>query len=168
MAPRQRPPQRVGWPLSPAQVEAIDEQFFELYKRVSNLEGAAPSVAGSTARTISFGIVIDGGGSTLTTGIKGDLTVPVACVIQSVVLLADQSGSVVVDIWKDTFANYPPTIADTITASAKPTISAALDSEDTTLTGWTLAVSAGDTLRFNVDSVSTITRLTLSLKARVP
>lgn len=106
----------------------------------------------------------DGGGAVLTTGIKGDIRIPFACTINSVTLLADQAGSIVVDIWKDTFANYPPTVADTITAAAKPTLTAAAKSEDTTLTGWTTAVAAGDTLRFNIDSITTCTRVTLILK----
>jgi hypothetical protein len=90
-----------------------------------------------------------------------------ACTITQVTMLADQSGSVVVDIWKDVYANYPPTVADTITASAKPTITTATKSKDSTLTGWTTNVSAGDTLRFNIDSVTTITRLNLTLKVTV-
>ncbi len=85
--------------------------------------------------TLTF--VIDGGGAAIATGIKGDLEIPFACTINQVTLLADQSGSIVVDIWKDTYANYPPTGADSITASAKPTISAAAKSQDATLTGWT-------------------------------
>lgn len=108
--------------------------------------------------------VIDGSGSVITTGIKGDLEVPYGCTINRVTLLADQSGSIVVDIWKDTYANYPPTGADSITASAKPTISSATKSQDSTLTGWTTTITAGDTLRFNVDSITTCTRVTLSLK----
>ena len=48
----------------------------------------------------------------------------------------------------------PPTVADTITASAKPTLSSATKSEDTTLTGWTTAVTAGDVFGFMVDSAS--------------
>jgi hypothetical protein len=79
-------------------------------------------------------------------------------------MLADQSGSIVVDIWKDTYANYPPTVADTITAAAKPTISATTKSQNATLTGWTTAITAGDTLRFNVDSITTCTRVLISLK----
>lgn len=117
----------------------------------------------AAARTKSIGITIDGGGSAITTGIKGDVSVPVAGTITAVRMLADQSGSIVVDIWKDTYANYPPTVADTITASAKPTISTTTKSEDTTLTGWTTSVAAGDTMRFNVDSATTITRVTLQL-----
>jgi hypothetical protein len=31
------------------------------------------------------------------------------------------------------------------------------------LTGWTTAVAAGDVLRFNVDSVATVTRVVLQL-----
>ena len=78
--------------------------------------------------------------------------------------LADQTGSIVVDIWKDTYANFPPTDADSITASAPPTISTATKAQDATLTGWTTSIAAGDILRFNVDSVTSIQRVTLSLK----
>lgn len=112
--------------------------------------------------TITF--IIDGGGAAITTGIKGDLEIPFACTITRATMLADQSGSIVVDIWKDTYANYPPTVADTITAAAKPTISATTKSQDATLTGWTTSVAAGDTLRFNVDSITTCQRVTLSLR----
>ncbi len=112
--------------------------------------------------TIVF--IIDGGGSAITTGIKGDLVVDFPCTIKSVTMLADQSGSIVVDIWKDTYANFPPIDGDSITSSAVPTISGATKSQDATLTGWTTSIAAGDILRFNVDSVATIERLTITLK----
>ena len=107
---------------------------------------------------------IDGGGTALTTGIKGGVEVPMKCDIDRVTMLPDQSGSVVVDIWKDSYANYPPTDADSITASAVPTISSATKSQDSTLTGWTKAITAGDILYFNVDSITTITWVLVSLK----
>lgn len=131
--------------------------------QAAGVKWAAPSSGGTRA----VGITIDGGGSAITTGIKGDIYVPYGCTITAVTMLADQSGSIVVDIWKDTYANYPPTDADSITASAVPTITAALKSQDNTLTGWTTSVSAGDTLRFNVDSVTSITRLNLVLTVTV-
>lgn len=112
--------------------------------------------------------IVDGGGSTITTGIKGDIEVPFPCTIVAVRLFADQSGSIVIDIWKDTYANFPPTGGDSITASAKPTITTALKSQDTTLTGWTKSIAKGDILRFNVDSVTTIQRVTLSLTVTRP
>lgn len=108
--------------------------------------------------------IIDGGGSAITTGVKGDIEIPYNCTITRATLLADQTGSIVVDIWKDTYANFPPTNTDSITASAKPTLSSASKAQDTTLTGWTTTLAAGSTLRFNVDSVSTVTRVTVSLK----
>ena len=119
--------------------------------------------AGSSG-TASLTFIIDGGGSAITTGQKGHLEIPFACTISRVTMLADKSGSIVVDIWKDTYANFPPTDADSITASAPPTISSAQKSQDSTLTGWTKSISSGAILAFNVDSCATITRVTISLK----
>jgi hypothetical protein len=99
-------------------------------------------------------------------GDQGDLTIPFNCTITEWTLLADVSGSIVIDIWEDTYANYPPTVADSITASAKPTISASTKGQSSTLTGWSPDIPAGNTLRFNVDSASTLNRVTLSLKVR--
>lgn len=107
---------------------------------------------------------IDGLGAQISTGIKGDLSIDFAGTINQVTMLADVSGSIVVDIWKDTYANFPPTVADTITAAAKPTITTATKSQDTTLTGWIKTIVAGNVLRFNVDSCTTITRLLMILK----
>ncbi len=119
-------------------------------------------VAGGWNASLTF--VIDGGGEVITTGQKGHLKIPFACTIKQVTMLADQSGSIVVDIWKDTYANFPPTDADSITASAPPTISSSQKSQDSTLTGWTKSISSGAILAFNVDSCATITRVTISLK----
>jgi hypothetical protein len=117
-------------------------------------------------RDFAIPFIIDGGGSTITTGVKGFIEVPVAGTIVAARALADQSGSIVVDIWKDTYTNYPPDNSDSITASAPVTISATNKSQDTTLTGWTTAVSAGDILGFNVDSITTCQRVTVSLTIR--
>jgi hypothetical protein len=121
------------------------------------------SDAGGSVKAQTIGITVDGGGSALTTGLKGFRSFPIAGTITKVRLFADQSGSIVIDIWKDTYANFPPTVADTITASAKPTLSSAQKYEDSTLTGWTTSVSAGDVFGFNIDSITTITRITLEL-----
>ena len=115
----------------------------------------------------SIPFIIDGGGAVITTGEKGHLPeMPFAGEILSATLIAGQSGSIVIDIWKDTYANSPPTDADSITASAPPTLSGAQKSQDTTLTGWTKDFAEGDVFAFNVDSVTTVERITLSLKVR--
>lgn len=109
------------------------------------------------------GVTIDGGGSVITTGVKGYTSIPASGTIVRARMLADQSGSCVIDVWKDTFANYPPVNADSITAAAPPTLSAQDHSEDTTLTGWTTSAVLGDVLGFNVDSATTVTRVTLEI-----
>lgn len=119
-------------------------------------------------RDVSVPFVIDGGGSVITTGLKVGVEIPFAGTIVAarVFALDGNTGSIVLDLWKDTYANFPPTVADTITASAKPTISSTTKAQDTTLTGWTTSVSAGDVIFVNVDSVSTFTRVLLSLTIR--
>lgn len=111
-------------------------------------------------------VVIDGGGAAITIGVKLDVVVDFGCTILSATLLADQTGSIVVDIWKDSYNNYPPTAADSITAAAKPTLSSAIKSQDNALTGWNTTIGAGEVLRFNVDSATTVQRVTLILKLR--
>lgn len=138
---------------------AGDTQELTVGAGLSLTGGALAASANGLKR--SFGIVIDGGGSAITTGIKGDIVIPYTGTITQWTLVADQSGSIVIDVWKDTYANYPPTVADTIAGSEKPTLSTATKNQDTNLTTWATAVTAGDTVRFNVDSVTTVTRATL-------
>lgn len=97
-----------------------------------------------------------------------EVLVPDAIVITGAYAFADVSGSIEVDIWKDTIANYPPTVADTIVASAPVTISSDTNSTDTTLTGWTTAVAALSVLKFVVNSCTTITKCTIVLTFRRP
>lgn len=131
---------------------------------VKSSGGAWAAISTISQNVAAILLIVDGGGSAITTGVKADLEIPFNCTIQRATLLADTTGSIVVDIWKDIYANYPPTVADTITASALPTISSSNKYQDSTLTGWTTTINAGDTLRFNVQSASTITRICLSLK----
>lgn len=119
--------------------------------------------------TTAIEFVIDGGGATITTGLKGYVEVPFNCTIVRATLLADQSGSIVVDVFKSTYAQFDagathPVSGDKITASAPPTISSATKSQDATLTGWTTAVASGSILAINVNSITTCERVTLSLK----
>lgn len=114
------------------------------------------------AGTTSIQFVRDNAGNVISTGIKGDMTVPFACVITGAILLADQVGSMSLDIWKAPYASYPPTAGNSICGGNYMTLSSAMQSTNT-LVGWTTAVNAGDVLRFNVNSLSTITRFTAAL-----
>lgn len=126
---------------------------------------ATPGVAfeaqyAALTMTIGNGVVV------IPTGVKGFVRVPFACEIVRASLMADVSGSIVIDVWKDSWANFPPAVADTITASAKPTLSSAQKAEDTTLTGWTKTLAEGDVLGINVDSATTVKQVTLELRVK--
>jgi hypothetical protein len=128
------------------------------------------SAGGATTnqKRSALGISIDGGGSAITTGIKGDIYVPYDCTVESWTILADQTGSIEIDVWSDTYANYPPTSADIgLFGESPPRISSAIKATSTDFgdspSGADTSISAGTTLRFNVNSISAITRATLTL-----
>jgi len=124
----------------------------------------ADGVDGFTIATINF--VIPGGGVAITTGEKGHFMIEDSGDITQVTLLGltGESGSIIIDLWKDSYANHAPTDADSITASAPPTITSSNKSQDSTLTGWTTNVTAGDIFTVNVDSITDLTQVTLVLK----
>jgi hypothetical protein len=116
--------------------------------------------------SVVVNFIIDGGGSVITTGEKGHVELPFAMAITGWTILADQAGSIVVDVWKDTYANYPPTNADSIAGTEKPTLSSAQNNQDLSLTTWTTTLAAGDILAFEVESATTVTRVTVALRGR--
>ena len=126
---------------------------------VSTALGVATTLA---KQRLAF--TIDGGGVALTaTGLQKYFSCPFTGTITGVRLLGNASGSCVIDIWKDTWANRPPTNSDSIVASAKPTLSSAQFYEDTTLIGWTTSVTAGDLFGIEIESISTLTWLVVEL-----
>lgn len=123
--------------------------------------GSGGATTNENRRTIY--LVLDGGGQTITTGVKADVRVPYSGTITGWEIVANASGSIVIDVWKDTYANFPPTVADTIAGTEKPTLSSATKNQDTSLSTWTTSLTAGDWLRFNVDSATTVQRVALAI-----
>jgi hypothetical protein len=120
------------------------------------------SIVGTTSK---MEIGIDGGGAAPTVGVLLDFIVPCNLTITRWELLVTSpaSGSMVLDLWMDTDANFPPNVADTITGSDKPTLTAQAKNSSSALTGWDTTWVAGDTVRVNIDSASTLTKATLIL-----
>jgi hypothetical protein len=112
--------------------------------------------------------IINGGGAAIATGMKGYLTIDFAGTIQQVTMLCDQSCTATVDLWKCTYANFaPPThpaVGDKITSSTPPATSAAEKYQDSTLTSWTTAISAGDIIGYDVTANDNATYITVALK----
>lgn len=114
--------------------------------------------------------VVDDGGLAITAGNKGYLKVPFAGVFTVVSLLGNTTGSVEIDIWKCTYAQFDggityPTAADSIVGGNYPTITAGTKYQDTTLALWTTTFAANDVLAFVVNSNSGFTRLTIAMNA---
>jgi hypothetical protein len=106
---------------------------------------------------------LNGAGGQIATGVVGYLTIPYNATITGWQLVGTPSGNLIVDVWKDTYANFPPTSGDTITGSEIPTLSSSTKNEDLSLSTWTTSITAGDIIAFNVVSASTITQATLTI-----
>lgn len=89
---------------------------------------------------------------------------PAACTIKRVTILTTGgTGSCVVGVWKVAIGSFPPTSANDITGGVSPAISGAVDYDNSTLTGWTTSISAGDTMMFHLASTSTFTSITVQV-----
>lgn len=108
-------------------------------------------------------VVFDGLGSELVPGVWGDVPVHFDGTILRWRLITLEAGDLQIDVWKTDYSDFPGTVADTITGSDVPNVSGGQKNESTALTGWTTDVNVGDVLRFNIDSVSAITKATLTL-----
>lgn len=125
--------------------------------RVLTSNGAGGISFEPTPVTIS--ISFNGNGSPLSAGIIPGIIreIPYDMTITGWRLLADQAGDLVLDVWKSTYATYPPIASGSITGSEKPTLSSAIKNQDLSLSTWNTALSAGDILIFNIDSASLCT-----------
>jgi len=115
-------------------------------------------------------VVIDGGGSTLTTGIKGMVRFPWQAGIEGWDMVVTTgtitSGSFGVDLYVEDRSSAAACSSNSkITAAAPPTISSGLETTlDSTLASWTTLVVAGDYLVFDIiDASSAITNITFSM-----
>jgi hypothetical protein len=114
--------------------------------------------SGPIGQPTQLGGIIATFGDGLTNIQNGDayhVRVPYNATITRASIFSHQAGSsIVVDIYKDSYANFPPTNADSITNATPPTLATAIKAEDTTLSGWTTSLVKGEMLRFEVESVS--------------
>ncbi len=145
--------------------EGIDTIVFREFGGADQSTSIADLFADNVASlpSVTYGAGFDGGGSTIAAGTEIEVRVEAGFTITGWYIIADQDGDIQFDIWLDTFANHPPTDADSITAGNEPAISSADSGSDLTLTGWTTAVGDGDILKFRVDSATTITRASIYL-----
>src|SRR5580765_6016092 len=97
-------------------------------------------VISATAVISSIGINLDGGGSILTTGQKGYIRIPFNATITGWSIIAREVGSATFDVWKSP-SGTKPTVANTITASAKPTLTGTDTVSSTAVGTWGTGVN---------------------------
>jgi hypothetical protein len=93
-----------------------------------------------------------------------DVSVPVAfdaSITKVIVLTQGGTGSCSLDVWKRAYSSYPPTSGQSITGGNKPAITSGIKYQDSTLTGWTTNVSAGDVLTFHLETNSLFTNIAI-------
>ena len=112
-------------------------------------------------RTINF--VLDNGSQDITTGSKGQLNLDVTGRIESWMLVANTTGSIVIDIKKDTYTTYPDSFTS-IVGSEYPRLSNAKKARDESLSTWSTQLTAGDILDFDVVSCSGVQKCSLFLR----
>jgi hypothetical protein len=115
----------------------------------------------------SFGVTFDGQGGVISAGKTDWICIPYNCTITGWEIYGDTTGSCVIDIWKDTYANFPPTVGDTIAGTEKPTLSSARKNRDLSLTSFSTSVTAGDCIMFYVESCSVLTKINLIIYTNI-
>lgn len=112
--------------------------------------------------------IIDGGGVVASTGIAiFGVVVDFPCTITGWTVLTDLSATVTIDVWKDTYANHPPTVADTMVGvGTKPNTSAARKGQSTSPDWDTLTLASGDVVFVNLDANDNATWISLTLRVR--
>ncbi len=121
----------------------------------------ASAPTNSLKRNICFSL--DGNGSAIAAGGTWYLSnINYAGTITAWDIVADASGSIVIDVWKVNAA--VPTVANTITASALPALSSAQSAFAGAISGWTTSIAANDVFAFKVNSASTVTKVSLTIQ----
>jgi hypothetical protein len=140
-----------------------------------NLNGSVNvngTLSGSSfvGETKTLNYIIDGGGSVIVSGSAGSIELPYDATPLSWNLIADVSGSLSIDVRRQTYAQWSGvnavTVADSIVGTEAPDITAGFKNQDTDLTTWS-GLSTGDIIDFYVDADPTnITKATLSIQLR--
>ena len=109
-------------------------------------------------------IIIDGGGSVITTGVKGGFECPITGHITEarVASLDATSGAIAVAVWIEPYSGGVPVDADEVDI-----FSIAASGTQSEETGLTIDITAGDWISFNVDSVTSMKLIAVSLTLEV-
>jgi len=125
---------------------------------------------GDVLKEVAFNIIFDGSGATLTTDMYVEVIVPLKMDLAEYTATANQTGIFNCDVWRQAWSSDYSSDSfvdsdDSITASAPILIDSDTSKQDTTLTGWTKGLAADDILRFQLENVTNIKKVTISMRA---
>lgn len=127
---------------------------------VTGNQGITGLPSGTTG-VVNF--VMNYGASTLPAGIGGDFSLPANIRIGEWSLFLEPTGSINVQLWKDTYANFPPTSADGMHGNTGIFINNGLKNTGNVAWWSTPTGAKGDIVRVNINSVSSATKMSLAL-----
>jgi len=128
----------------------------------------AMATTADLTRTINY--VVESGSFDMESGIKGEITLDVTGTIDSWMVVSDQPGTLILDIKKSSYNDYPNMTS--ITGTEKPYLGVINGSQqsknkDEDLTTWNRVLNAGDILQYEVIAVSNIKRFLIALKVHL-
>jgi hypothetical protein len=122
--------------------------------------GFVVDAVGTANNTADVEFIIDGGGVVIATGVKGFLHLPFSATVLAWRVMADQSGSIAIDVLR---ANGAVPTVSMVGGGNKPTLTAQQFNQAQP-SGWTsIALVTDDWIGFNVVSATTVTRVTVDL-----
>ena len=134
---------------------------------ITSTSVSATTISATTYWNIpdSIGVSVDGQSGVLSTGITQFKVMAYPGRISGWDMTGYVSGNCQFDVWKISSGTTFPTVTNTIVGSAYPQITAGSYSGSTNLTGWTsTSFSTGDIFGFNINSVTGMTKASLSLR----
>lgn len=134
----------------------------------SEFFGVALATTADLTRTINY--VVESGSFDMEPGVKGEITLDVTGTIDSWTIVSDQPGTLILDIKKSSYQDYPNMVS--ITGSEKPYLGVIngiqqVKNKDEDLTTWNRVLNAGDVLQYEVIAVSNIKRFLIALKVHL-
>ena len=118
----------------------------------------------TTAQKKMATLIIDGGGSAITTGVKGGFKCPITGHITAAEIesLDGTSGAIDIAVWIEPYADGVPANADEVDI-----FSIAASGTQSQETGLTIDVTAGDWISVNVDACTSIKLAALALTIEI-
>lgn len=133
---------------------------------VATFDAVGNITGGSATGIHEPGVFFDGGGSALTAATRCAAPVTFSGTIKQFSMVGDVSGNATIKVQTVSYTSYTGPASSSDISSGGETMTGAVKAKDTTLTGWTTAVSTDTVFCFALSSPATITWLSVKLEVK--